>query len=1132
MRRVFAGVAITVVFTVCSAAGQSTFGSIVGVVHDATQAVVPGASIKIKRLEDNSIRSTASDQNGSFEFVNLKPGNYALSAHAEGFADFQVPSAELTSRQTLRIDVTVGVKSQSETVEVADTVAVINTENAVISDSKDNQQITELPLNSRAITTSPLGALAVSPNVQQDSSGNIALGGASSSMVNFSVDGISTANVRQNGALQDAYPSQEGISAVRVTSFNNSAEFSQVGDVTFTTKSGTGQYHGSLFEYLQNDALDADPYGFSGKAPKHFNTFGGSLGGPLSIPHLYNGKDKTFFFLDYEGNRRSTAVAEQFLVPTQEERNGNLAALCSTCSAIPTSSINATAKALLSYYPLPNVSGQSNYNYENFQSTPARTDGTDLRIDQTINAKQSVYGRFSRKNITEDYANPLLPDDSDSVHNRSLLVSHTWAFTSRLLNEFRFGFTNVITSVGFPIEGADALSQLDLTGVNISQHPTTHAFPTFNFSAGTGFTPIGRDKTGVTQSKTTQFTDNLTWARGKHTLKTGIDARRVRYADIETFLPSDDFGQFTFQDTFTGNAFGDFLEGLPTTIFFAISSPDVAGTAWQYSFFGQDEYQLNSRLTLSYGLRWQILPGFTELGGNLANFDQRNNSIVVPNNLAAYLASQKIQASNLGFQQSFNACNLGYAALPCTNYITASQDHLPQSLRNIYKRNFQPRFALAYRPFNDTKTVIRAGFGSFTITNLGPLSFNNSGNPTSALHTYTNSGTVASPLIQFPNTAPPTVGVQYGGGGLDQGVDPNYRDPQANQWNLTVERQLTNNDSLRVSYVGMHSYRLNITEDLNQVTASSTPYQTTAASPYVDPRAPYHNWFTLYSTFNAGEANYNALEIGESHKTSHGLYFDANYTLAKNLADNQGDIPTAYAGEVNYGVPIADRFHIRNDYGNVEGTRRQRFLLTGVYQSPFGQGRAMLNTGGWRNVILGGWELTNVTLVETGPWLTPSISAGGCQVAALPSGTCPSLDDQPETNDQSNTNVVNRGAFLRPDQVSTNLYQGQSRSHYFNLAAFSPTPIGAGRFGNAGVGMLQGPGTVTASLGLAKVFHVTEGVKVRFESTFTNVFNHTNFAPPATQTDVLATFGVLSAPQTAENAGNRTGQGETCSKPL
>jgi hypothetical protein len=1013
-----------------------------------------------------------------------------------------VDSAAIEARQDLRIPITLSIATEATVVQVSAAPDALNTENGTLSDSKDNQLITELPLNNRATTTSPLAALSLSANVQQDSSGNIALSGATSSMVNFSVDGISTANVRQNGALQDAYPSQEGISAVRVTAFNNSAEFSQVGDVTFTTKSGTNQYHGSLFEYLQNDAMDASSYGFNGKAPKRFNTFGGSLGGPLSIPHLYNGKDKTFFFADYEGNRRTTAVAQQFLVPTVAERNGNLTALGGP--VIPQSSINPTATALLAYYPLPNVSGQPNYNYENFQSTPARTDGADIRIDHTITTKQSAYARFSRKNLTQDYANPLLPNDADSVHNRSLLVSYTYTIIPKIVNEFRFGFTNAITSIGFPIEGADALNQLHLTGVDISQHPFTHAFPTFNFSNGTGFTPIGRDKTGVTQSKTLQFTDNATWTVGHHTLKAGIDARRVRYFDVELFLPSDDFGQFTFQPTFTGNAFGDFLEGTPTNLFFAVSSPDVGGTAWQYGLFAQDEFQLSSKLTINYGLRWQVLPAMHEDGGNLANFDQRNNSIVVPDELSSYLAKQNLQNSNHAFQESFNACNLGYTALPCTNYVTASQDHLPQGLRNTYYGNFQPRFSLAYRPFNDTKTVIRAGFGIFTMTNLGPLSFNNSGNPTSNLHTYTNTITAAgTPLIQFPNTAPPTVGIQYGGGGLDQGVNPNYRDPQSNQWNLTVERQLSSNDTLRVSYVGMHSYRLNMTEDLNQIPASTTPYQTTAASPYVDPRAPYHNWFTLYSTFNAGTANYEAMELEATHRMSHGLYFDANYTLAKNLADNQGSTPTAFAGEVNYGIPITDRFNVSSDYGNVEGTRRNRFLLTGLYQLPFGQGRAFMNNGGWRNLFLGGWEMNNITLLETGPWLTPSIST--------------SLD-------QSNTNVVNRGATLRPDVVSKDYYKGQSRANYFNLAAFTPTPVGAGRFGNAGVGILQGPGTAAVSLGLAKSFPLTERAKLRFESTFTNVLNHTNFAPPATQIDNTTTFGVLSAPQTAENAGNRTGQ--------
>ena len=436
-------------------------------------------------------------------------------------------------------------------------------------------------------------------------------------------------------------------------------------------------------------------------------------------------------------------------------------------------------------------------NYKNFQKTPARTDGADLRIDQTIGSKQAVYARFSRKNITSDVANLFLPNDSDSIHNRSLLVSDTYTITPRLLNEFRYGFTFVTTGVGFPIAGASALQQLDLQGVDISQHPLTHAFPTFNFNAGTSFSPIGRDKTGVTQSRTTQFSDNLTYTVGKHTFKGGLDIRHLRYFDLESFAPeynSDDFGNFVFDATFTPTSFGDFLIGAPTTSYFAVSSPDVGGTATQYSFFGQDEWQITSRLTLSYGLRWQVLPSFVEDGGNLANFDQRNKSIVVPDNLAGYLQQQNIVGSNLAFRRSFNDPSLpadptgvnqnpptvptNPGAIYHTNYVTASQDGLPQGLRQTYKGNFQPRLAFAYRPFNDTKTVVRGGFGIYTLTNLGPLSFNNSGNPTSNLHVYSNSVNAATgaPTIQFPNTAPPSSGNVYGGGGLDQGVDPNFRD--------------------------------------------------------------------------------------------------------------------------------------------------------------------------------------------------------------------------------------------------------------------------------------------------------------------------------------------------------------------
>ena len=1122
---------------VSSAHGQSTFGSVRGTVQDSTGAAIPGTQLVLHSVDENTDRSFATGSSGDFLFENVKAGKYILKAHHEGFADTVTSGISVEARQDLRLAATLNVAAQTTTVQVSAGADQINTENGTISDSKTNIEMTQLPLNNRATTTSPLGSLGLSPNVQTDSSGNIALGGASSSMINFSVDGISTANVRQNGALQDAYPSQEGLAGVKVTAFNNSAEFSQVGDVTFTTKSGGNDYHGSLFEYLQNQALDAAPYGFPGKLPKKFNTFGFSVSGPVTIPHLYDGHNKTFFFADYEGNRKSTATLQQFLVPSAADRAGNLSDQvvgggCGTGNTVAPSAINPTAKALLAYIPMPNVPvalACSNgieapvaYNYENFQPTPSKTDGADLRVDQTIGSKQSIYARFSRKNITEDVANPFLPDDADSVHNRSLLVSDTYTITPKVLNEFRYGYTNVITSVNFPIQGSSALSQLDLNGVNISQHPLTHAFPTFNFSAGTGFnsnlntqTIIGRDKAGVTQSKTTQFSDNGTFTVGKHTFKTGVDIRRVRYFDLESFAPefaSDDFGTFVFQPTFTGNSFGDFLEGAPTNLYFAVSSPDVGGTATQYSLFGQDEFQVTSRLTLSYGLRWQVLPGFQEDGGNLANFDQRNNSIVVPDALAGYLKSQNITASNAAFQQSFNACPAGTASgsqvngLPCTAYVTASQDGLPQSLRQIYKGDFQPRISVAYRPFNNTKTVLRAGFGIYTMTNLGPLSFNNSGNPTSSLFIYSNSNTAGAntPQIVFPNTAPPTSGgVTYGGGGLDQGVDPLYRDPQSNQWNVTVEHEVTNSTVVRASYVGMHTYRLNLTEDLNQIPASTTRYDSGAtAGPFVDARAPYQNWTTLLSTFNAGEDNYKALVLEATRRMERGFYFSANYTLATNVADNQGDGPSAFAGEVNYGSAITDRFHIKQDLGNVEGTRRHRMLLTGVYQLPFGKGRSFMNGSGVKDAVLGGWDLTTITLLESGPWLTPPISSSA---------------------DQSNTNAEGRETVVRPDVVSHNYYAGQSRAAYFNVHAFAPTPLDAGRIGNAGVGILQGPGTATVSLGVAKQFHIYEKVNGRFETTFTNVLNHTNFAPPATAID-NSQFGALTAPQTAENAGNRTGQ--------
>ena len=1105
-------VAIWVLIGVGAAVAQSTFGSMVGVVHDKTGAVVPGANVRIRDLADNSTRSATSDQNGGFEFVNLKASRYEVSVHAEGFADFRVPSAELTARQALRVDVTLTVKTQAETIEVSDTVAVVNTENATIADSKDNAEIGQLPLNFRAVTTSPLAALATSANVQQDSQGNIALAGATANMVSYSVDGISTANIFQSTASTNPYPSSEGISELKVTAFNNSAEFSQVGDVTFTTKGGTNGLHGSLFEYLQNDALDARILNFTTKAPKRFNTFGGSLGGPITIPHLYNGKDRTFFFFDYEGNRKRTSQPEQFLVPTKGERTGNLSDL----GGGTITNLNVSSMALLNdYYPLPNINcitqltPTCSFNYENLQPIPSSTNGIDGRIDQMINVKQQVYARFNWKNLMTNVVNPLLPNDLDHEHDRSFLISHNYTIRPSLLNEFRFGFTNSLLAPNFPIEGAAAIAQLGLLDVNVSNHPYDGGFPSINFSQGTGFTPIGRDHVGNTYSSTKQIADNLTYIRGKHTLRGGIDYRWVRFAVPEIETPSDDYGLFTFTGAFTGNTFGDFLEGLPDTTYFAVTGPRDNAGGPEMGLYAQDEWQVNSRLTVNAGLRWEWLPPFVDVNGIQANFDPIKNAIIV--NSALY---NKLGGPVPAFLQSFNACNAapagfsapadaGYAPLasmPCTAVVSNGQEGLPAGLRQTYMRNLDPRISFAFRPFHDNKTVLRAGFGIFTVINLGQLQNNNESNPQAAVHTYQNAISNGVPLFQFPNTIAPSQLVQIGGGTLEQATDPRYRDPQSAQWNVTIERELTPSTAVRVSYVGMNTYRMNVTVNWNQIAPSAQPY---IPSPVVDPRAPFQNWAVLYSTENFGGGNYQAMEVEASRKMSKGLSFSANYTWAHNLSDAQGDAPVGFGGETAYGLAVLDRFALSQDRGNVAGTRRQRFLLTGNYDLPFGKGRQWSSSLGVLNGVFGGWSLNTITLLETGPYLTATIN--------------PQFD-------QTNTDPELDGAIVRPDLVGNPIPAHRTASNYFNLNAFAPTPAGAARIGNAGVGILEAPGTAAVSAGLAKAMKIHENLRLRFEATFTNVLNHTNYAPPATNISSPSTFGVLDAQQTAENAGNRTGQ--------
>jgi Carboxypeptidase regulatory-like domain len=1126
---------------------QSTFGTLVGSVKDPGQGDVPAAQLLLLCLDDQSQRTATSDENGAFEFPNLKPGRYELTVHANGFAEYKASSIQLEARQSLRLDVILRLSASTQTVEVnGEAGPTINTENGTIGDSKDFHQLTGLPVNYRGATTSPLAMLATVPGAQHDANGNVSVGGGLPSQVQYSVDGSSTVNIRQNGALGNMNPSSELISEFKVTQFNNNAEFAQLGDVTISTKSGASQFHGSAFEYLQNDAMDAEVWNSGDKPHKAYNTFGGSLGGPVILPKLPSVKSNTFFFADFEANRRRFSTPLFLFVPTNAMRAGDFSALSNPLmdpftgkpypnNQIPSGSqcassqdcINPVAESLLAnYLPAPNINvSAANFgaqaNYLQQTPTPSDTNGFDLRFDRTLTAKQSMFVRWSWKHLTAqsladtalNTVNNFLPPDQDAEHNNNLLISHNYLLTNHLVNEARFGLSFWQFQVNFPILGAAAISNLGLTGLDLSDHPDAGAFPIFNFSDDPGnYSPIGRDKDGTTKSQTIQFADNFTWIKGRHTMKFGVDVRRVRYQDLESFGGADDFGAFTFdQGIFTGNAFANLLLGLPTKTYVAQSGPDVHAHTTQTGIYAQDEFRLSDRLTLTYGLRWQALPAFVSDLNNLTAFDIHNGGIIIPVG----------NTPRPGFLATINSCNpadpnnaedpcgtptpadvdlgctpvLGApASMPCAPVEYANQIGLGPGLRQFYGKNFQPRVGFALRPFADSKTVIRGGFGIFTMTNLGQLSFNTTNIDVSVVRTTANSITDGTPAYQFPSARTVDVPAAIAGtGDFYQNTLTNYRDPQSAQWNLTFERQLANGITFRESYVGMSSYRMSQTVDLNQL-------EPNAISPNPNPK-PYGNWGRILSTTNSGHVNYNGLQSELNIRARNGLTLQASHIWAKSIGDVGGDAPTTFNPEIIYGTPVADRFDLAANRGNMAGTRRNRFLLSAVYYLPVGQNQKYLaHANRFTDAVLGQWSISTVSLWETGPYLTPTTSS---------------------SYDPGNLNLSYRGAFQRPDCVGNPATGNPATGSMFNLAAFNPIP--SGPVGNCGVGILVGPGTSTIAAGLSKSFNLTERLRLRFEGTFTNILNHPNFAPPPTNV-TSSSFGIVQSVQSAENSGNRTGQ--------
>ena len=1131
----FTAILILALSLVCAAGAnaQSTYGTLLGAVRDTSGAVVAGAVVTVTETRTNISKTVTSDGRGDYQLPNLPAGIYNVTIAATGFKQFLRRGVPLDPRAEVRVDASLQVGETHTTVEVTGSAPVIATETATVDDVTKGKEIAELPINYRANSTSPFYAITTIPGVQVDSGG--ALGSASFSVSGnhpsqneVSVDGFSVTSPRSNGPIAEMFPSTEQISELKVTSQIANAEYGQVGDIAFIGKNGTNTYHGSAFEYIQNDAfdattpvLDASPGSTpNAKARKRNNDFGGSFAGPLQLP-FYNGRDHTFFFVDYERNVQRSESTFLDKVPTPGMLGGDFSFLLPGIqltnpftgapfvnNQIPTTMLNPTSLKILDrIFPAPTVPnvdptlGDSNYIVN--LAAPVTTDLYDIRIDRVLTKKQSLFGRFSWKKSISSSPQELgtkTGSIDSSVDPKAFVLSHNYTIRQNLLNELRFGINkqrSLSTFSKFP-DGAALIADLGLQQLGTLPHIS--ALPDFNFNGQSGLTSSPGGRANTLREKKIQIADNLTWIRGRHTIKTGFDLRTLSVAQTESFITADNFGDYSFSDQYTGYDFADFLLGLPSSTQIVAAGPDFDGHARAYAFFGQDSFKVTPKLTIEFGLRYEYHPPFHDNTLQIANFDRSNGSVVVPNAASLALATP-------GFLQSINACSLltpnppVYGNFPCTPVITAAQDHIPASLRKSDKRKFLPRLGMAYRL--NGKTVVRAGAGLYDETLLGTIFYSLTGIHTSAFQAFSNTpGFPSTPAIVFPNTK--SNNVSNGSGPAGDAVfgtanQIDLRDPYGEQWSLTVERDLGFSTGLRVTYTGLRSVGLILSPDLNQIHAQTIPYDPT--------EKPFPNWNFVKTRDNGGYSFYNGLETVVTHRFSSGFFFQSSWVWSKNLSNAEGDDPNAgFAGE--NGPRITDRFNLRRDYGDVTYTRRHRWLTNANFDLPFGRGRKFgSHMNRFLEAVLGGWRNSDILVIQTGPFLTPHYSGN---------------------NDPSGTNVPIRPGTDRPDIVPLSVcdtpapdehraFQGKC---FFYGWGVGTNPANIGRFGNAGVGILHGAGTVVWNTGLAKNFTLTERFKLRFESTFTNALNHVNPGPFDTTAN-SDSFGTISSPQSVEGTGAR-----------
>lgn len=1077
-------------------------GDIRGTVTDSTGAVVPGVSVIVTNLATGVVKTVTTNKGGLYDTSSIVVGSYSVKFEKTGFRSFERASVSIeVGFSTINAAMEVG--ATNETVEVTTDIPLLSTESGEQSTTFESKDMSQLPNVGGG--TGPdwqnfvilLPGSAGTPQQSNGGSnpGQVAAINGNLPYSNVLADGVSTTLSHSANSDVNTF---ETISELQINTSAFSAQYG-IGGVVFNqiSKGGTNKFHGTAYEYFQNTDLNAAPYGFNAAgevSPLHYNDFGGSIGGPVLIPHVINGRDKAFFYFNYDqiinhgagSNSTQTVPTEavlggdftgQHLIydPTTQtiahDDLGNPYPVRQSfqsetgSNAIPTTLFDKVSAAFQKLYPTSSnhiaagqfLAGQLNgagllqNNWYSVvpQSTPyKRYFG---RFDFNINSAHRLSMTDQQRDTPVIYPNSVsacpVGCQSGDVDSNTAQITEVWTISPHVVNEARFGYTyqgnffaDLTLGKGYPTQLGWQFAKAD-------------SLPAVQFNGSYPYAWINPSSNAVYKEHVFDPSDVVTLIKGKHVLHFGGEF--LMYQDNSTAWGNTNAGTLQFNGSFTRNwtltknsdgknvaspdsstglDYADFLLGAADN-WYAGVSPEYAGRLKSPQIFIQDDYKVRPNLTVNVGFRYQIRHGWGETHGNMATFDP-------------------------------TVTNPADGSLGAFWYGTTHANGRTQLQANEYK-TFLPRVGFSWLPH--PTTTIRGGFGLYAynlsldtygsgmgseISSSGGIADQTNG--ITPITYFGGTGTNAQTGAALPYSAASTDPARFNGQGTSE--NPYHTPtPEIFQYNLAMQNSLGSNMVFELAYVGSHARHLNYPTDINAVPLDHLSSNDTQYRPY-----PLFQGITASS--NDGISNYNSLQASVSRRLSHGLSFDSNFTWSHFTDSQDSSSWGSRSGNQNYQIANDAAANYSNSNFDIHDAFKNRL----VYQLPFGRGRQFMNKSWILDETLGGWQVTTTNIFQSGNPFSVSVSGG---------------------------NTYQQAGTQFPNYTGAPLYVvGKNHTVWFNPAAFSlPAP---GTLGNVRRNALYGPGVDLTNLSIGKTFDLHEQVKLQFRCDATNAFNHANFGLP------------------------------------